>query len=73
MKFIQGQIYKFQYTESNVVRQGVIYSQIKDTEINGDYEYIGRKGSRFYFFDNDSGKDLLLSKGEAIKYLVNKD
>lgn len=56
--FVKGQKYKLRY--------GTTYQ-----EYCGMYEYIGNRGSKLHFYDNNAGVDVLLSKSDALSAFDN--
>lgn len=69
MKFIKGQLYTLNYHKMVVNRYWRGTSQPSEVEnkfYSGSYEYMGNKGSKLHFFDNNTGTDVYFSKQEAI-------
>ncbi len=69
--FVKGQEYRLKYSKthpSRRFRSGAISEWAKSDYI-GMYEYIGSRGSKFHFYDNAAGVDVLLSKTEALSAL----
>jgi len=72
--FIKGQEYKLRYSKTHPSRRwrGTnIPSEYTKVEYVGMYEYLGNRGSKLHFYDNNAGVDVLLSKSEALSALEN--
>ncbi len=72
--FIKGQEYKLKYSKTHPSRRwrGTnIPSEYTKVDYFGIYEYIGNRGNKLHFYDNNSGADVLLTKSEAYKALLN--
>lgn len=72
MKFIKGQIYKIEYIKDVPFRcdnRGRVIESEKRL-VKGEYEFIGNRGSKFHFYDNFSGIDVLFSKADAYKNVI---
>jgi hypothetical protein len=72
--FKEGEIYRMQYNKPIPTRVWRGTNNVAESElrtISGNYEYIGRKGNRMHFFDNEAGVDLLCSKVQAFSYLLD--
>lgn len=72
-KFIKGISYHLKYTRTLPSRRwkgSNRVSEYQQTEYNGFYEYIGSRGGKLHFYNNQAGVDLLATKAEALSYLV---
>ncbi len=70
VEFAKGNTYKLSYSENFVSRvwKGTNEAAEYDTrEFNGTYEYIGSRGGKLHFYDQQAGRDVLLTKKEAIE------
>lgn len=72
MKFIKGQIYKMQYIKDVPFRcdnRGRVIESEKRL-VKGYYKFIGNRGPKFHFYDDFWGIDVMFSKAEAFKSVV---
>ena len=72
--FIKGQEYRLKYSKTHPSRRwrGTnIPSEYTKVDYVGLYEYLGNRGSKLHFYDNNAGLDVLLSKSEALSALEN--
>lgn len=74
MKFIKGNLYGLKYKKSLPSRKWKgtnITSDYKEIYFRGKYEYIGVRGGKYHFYNNQAGIDILLSKSEALEAINN--
>jgi hypothetical protein len=71
--FIKGQEYKLKYTKSRVSRRfrNGEASEFSVDVITGNFEYIGNRGSKYHFFENNQGIDLFLNRSEVEEFIQN--
>lgn len=72
--FVKGQEYKLRYSKTYPSRRwrGTnIPSEYTKRVYCGMYEYLGNRGSKLHFYDNNAGVDVLLSKSDALSALQN--
>lgn len=66
MKLQEGKIYRIKHEEKQITRQHqsgfIVASRMIDR--SGEYEYIGKMGNKFHFYNQNSGHDIYLSKSE---------
>lgn len=69
MKLQKGKIYKIniEIEEPTRVHQSGFIAATKLVDKSGDYEYIGRRGHKYYFYSNEMGYDIYLTKDEYLK------
>ena len=64
MKLEIGKIYEIRHSERQVTRRHqsgfVVESRLID--VSGNYEYRGKQGHKFHFYDQDAGHDIYLDK-----------
>lgn len=73
MKLQKGKIYNIKHKEQQVTRRHQSGFVVASREIDrsGEYEYIGKRGNNFHFYDNDAGHDIYLSKAEYEEKIIN--
>ena len=72
--FIKGVHYRLKYSKTHPLRRWKgtnIPSEYTKVDYVGMYEYIGNRGCKFHFYDNNAGVDVLLSKPDALAALEN--
>ena len=72
--FVKGQEYKLRYSKTHPSRRwrGTnTPSEYTKVDYAGMYEYVGNRGSKLHFYDNNAGIDVLLSKSDALSALEN--
>lgn len=72
MKFEKKKKYWLSYTKTVPSRRYRGTNSISDyhtIKYSGEYEYIGSRGGKLHFYDNNAGIDILFTKKEALEAL----
>ena len=73
MKLIEGKIYRIKHEERQITRRHqsgfIVESRMIDR--SGEYEYRGKHGKKFHFYDQNAGHDIYLTKVEYEDKILN--
>ena len=63
MNLILGKIYYVNKVVRDYIRhQSGVAVMYSEDDISGQYEYIGKRGRKFHFFSDSTGKDIYIEK-----------
>jgi hypothetical protein len=67
MKLEIGKLYNIKRSETQVTRrhQSGFVVETRKVDVSGEYEYRGKQGHKFHFYDQNAGHDIYLTKAET--------